>query len=57
MRRVTTARAIRLNEKRVGEFLWEVLRGPIERLYVIYAQEAADEVRSEGELESFTVRE
>jgi len=57
MRRVTTARAIRLNEKKVGEFLWEVLKAPIDRIYVIFAQEAVDEVRSEGELDSFTVRE
>jgi hypothetical protein len=57
MRRVTTARAIRLNERRVGEFIWEVLKGSIDRLYVIYGQDATDEVRSEGELQSFTVRE
>ena len=57
MRRVTTSRSIRLNEKKSSEFEWQLIKGPIDRLYVIFRHVAEDEVHSENELESFVVRE
>jgi hypothetical protein len=57
MRRVTTSRSIQLNEKRPSDFQWEIVKGPIDRLYMVFQEVAIDEVRSEGELESFSLRE
>lgn len=57
MRRVTTSRSIKLNEKKSPEFEWNVVKGPIERFYATLREVAEDEVRCEGELESFSIRE
>ncbi len=57
MRRVTTSRSIKLNEKKPSEFDWKVIKGPIDRFYVELHLIAIDEMRSDGELESFSVRE
>jgi hypothetical protein len=57
MRRVTTSRSIKLNEKKPSEFIWEVCRSPIDRVYVLLRELVKDEVRDGGELDSFTVLE
>lgn len=57
MRRVTTSRSIQLNVKKPQEFKWEVLKTPIDRLYVVLREDAQDAVHSDGELESFGLRE
>lgn len=65
MRRVTTSRSIRLKEAKTthpngtkpAAMEWVVLKGPIDRVYVLYRDAASDEMRCEGELESFVVRE
>lgn len=57
MRRVTTSRSIKLNEKKQSEYSWEVCRASIDRVYVFFRDLATEAVHSEGELESFAVRE
>ena len=57
MRRVTTSRSIKLNEKKPSEFEWKVMKAPINRIYVLLHEIASEEVRSDGELESFSALE
>ena len=57
MRRVTTSRSIKLNEKKPSEFVWEICHSPIDRVYVLLRDAVKDEVRRDGELDSFSVRE
>jgi hypothetical protein len=57
MRRVTTSRTIRLDEKKRSEYQWAVVRAQIERLFTMLGEGAVDVVRSDGELDSFAVRE
>lgn len=57
MRRVTTSRSVKLDEKKASEFVWKVLKRPIERFLVLLHEVATDQIRSDGELESFVVRE
>jgi hypothetical protein len=57
MRRVTTSRSIQLNKKRPSDYQWEVVKGPINRLRNYFHEVAIDETYSEGELESFSLRE
>ena len=57
MRRVTTSRSIKLNEKRASEYVWEICRSPIDRVYVLFGDTATNEVLSDGELDSFSARE
>lgn len=57
MRRVTTSRSIRLDQKKKPEFQWQVVKAPIDRYYVLLWESATEIVRSDGELESFSVRE
>jgi len=57
VRRVTTSRSIRLNEKKPPEYEWQIVKTTIDRIYVLLREAATDEVRTEGELESFSIRE
>ena len=57
MRRVTTSRSIQLKEKKGTEYDWNVRKFPIDSMYVIYRIFAEEVICSEGELESFSVRE
>lgn len=57
IRRVSTSRSIRLNEKKVSEYSWEVLKTTIDRMYVLFAERAAGEVVTDEGLESFSLRE
>ena len=58
VRRVSTSRSIKLNEKKPSEFAWQVLKTTIERQYVLLVERATDEVISEDDdLESFSLRE
>ena len=57
MRRVTTSRTIKLDEKKQSEYCWEVCRSSIDRMYVFFRDLAIEEVHSDGELESFGIRE
>lgn len=57
VRRVSTSRSIKLNEKKPSEYDWKILKTPIGRLYVLIGANAADENKVDGELESFSLRE
>lgn len=57
VRRVSTSRSIQLNEKKLSEYSWEVLKTTIDRMYVLFAERATDEVVADDELESFSLRE
>jgi hypothetical protein len=57
MRRVTTSRSIKLDQKKKSEFQWQVVKAPIDRYYVVLRESAQEVVRNDGELESFSVRE
>ncbi len=57
MRRVTTSRSIKLNEKKRSDYSWEVCRASIDRVYVFFSDIATEAVHSDGELESFAIRE
>jgi len=57
VRRVSTSRSINLSEKKPPEYAWQIIKTTIDRLYVLYREVAADEVRPDGELESFSIRE
>jgi hypothetical protein len=57
VRRVSTSRSITLNEKKPSEYVWLILKTPIDRMYMLLREVATDEVRKEGELESFSIRE
>jgi hypothetical protein len=57
VRRVTTSADIRLNEKMASELDWQICKSPIDRVYVLLREVVASEVRTDGELDSFTVRE
>jgi hypothetical protein len=51
-RRVTTSRGIRLLEKRVGDFAWQVIRVPILRLFNVYRTRVT---RIQSDAEGFLV--
>jgi len=57
MRRVTTSRSVKLDEKRPSDYFWEVVKGPIDRFYLVYREIAQEVVLDEGEVASFSVRE
>lgn len=57
VRRVSTSRSIRLNEKKSSEYEWQIVKTTIDRMYVLLRDVATDEVRTDGELESFSIRE
>ena len=57
VRRVTTSRSIRLDEKKPSEYRWEVIKTQIDRFFVMFRESAIQVVQSEGELESFSTRE
>jgi hypothetical protein len=57
MRRVTTSRSVKLNPKKIAEYLWEVLKAPIDRVYVLFTPSAQDAKFDDGELASFVIRE
>jgi hypothetical protein len=57
MRRVTTSRSIRLGDRKASGYVWEIVKAPINRFYVVLWEAAEDIVRSDGELQSFAVRE
>ncbi len=57
LRRVTTSRSIKLNEKKVSEFEWRVLKTAIDYFYARNKGPVIRELRSEGELMSFEILE
>lgn len=57
VRRVSTSRSIKLNEKKPSEFTWCVLKTTIDRQYVLLVDRAIDVVISDDDLESFSLRE
>jgi hypothetical protein len=57
MRRVTTSRSVKLNPKKISEYLWERLKAPIDRIYLLFALTAEDPKFEEGELSSFVIWE
>lgn len=57
VRRVTTSRSIKLDEKKPTEYLWQVFKTQIDRFFVMFRESAIEVVQSEGELESFSARE
>ena len=57
VRRVSTSRSIKLNERKPSEFKWQVLKTTIDRQYVLLVEQAVDEVVSDDDLESFSLRE
>lgn len=57
MRRVTTSRSIRLDQKRKSDFEWQVVKAPIDRYWEMLRASANEVVHSDGELESFSVLE
>jgi len=57
MRRVTTSRSIKLDQKKKSEFQWQVVKAPIDRYFEVLRESAQEVVCSDGELESFSVRE
>jgi hypothetical protein len=56
-RRVSTSRSIRLNEKKPSEYEWQIVKTPIDRMYLLLREVAIDVIRKDGELESFSIRE
>ena len=54
---MSTSRSIRLNEKKNPEYDWLIVKTTIDRMYVLLREVATDEVRTDGELESFSIRE
>lgn len=57
VRRVNTSRSIQLNQKKQPEYAWQVLKTTIDRQYVLLVDRATDEVISDDDLESFSLRE
>jgi hypothetical protein len=57
MRRVTTSRSIRLDEKKPSEYHWQVIKAQIDRCFVAFRESATDVLLNEGEMQSFFVRD
>lgn len=60
MRRVSTSRSVRLDQKKASEYQWKVLDLSIDSFFShlgFYSGLVQDIVRSDGELESFSVQE
>ena len=57
VRRVSTSRSIKLNERKPSDYTWHVLKTTIDRQYVLLVDRAIDVVISDDDLESFSLRE